>query len=131
METQEKTNFALYLEGLGLKMTAKADYNDYAKGWALNTNHYRVTLSREGRTMRFWFYQGYGIKHEPTLEGVIECLASDRTFTSYTLKEYGDELGWDSETASTYRHLINLNARYERVIGDTSTLDEIYEKATA
>ena len=77
------------------------------------------------------FYQGFGIKDAPTLERVIENLASDYTFAQYTLDEYGDEFGWDKETINTYKQLKSLNNRYEKLIGDTELLNKIYEKVTA
>lgn len=130
METQQET-LKDYLTGLGLKITAKQDYNYDSEGWSENTNHYRVTLSRNGKKMTFWFYQGYGIKEDPTLERVIETLASDRTFAHYSLDDFGDEMGWNSGTTKTYRLLKSLNARYERLIGSDEVLDKIYELVVA
>ena len=76
METQEKTDLATYLEGLGLSMT-------------------------------------------------------DRTYAQMTEREFGDELGWNSDTHASHRLLKSLNARYERLIGSETLLNEIYEKVSA
>jgi hypothetical protein len=120
-----------YLLGLGLKIKVSQDYNDNAQGWAENTNHYRVTLSKENRRMSFWYYQGYGIKDAPTLDRVIENLASDRIYAQMDVQEFGDEFGWNKDTIKTHRLLVSLNARYEKLIGSTELLDEIYDKVSA
>jgi len=130
METTTAT-LTDYLKGIGLKIKVSRDYNDNAPDIWERSNHYRVTLSREGRKMSFWYYQGYGIKEDPTLEGVVETLSSDRSLAQMSLDEFGGEFGWDKNTHKNHRHLLNLNRRYERVIGDDSLLDEIYERVTA
>lgn len=130
METQEMT-LADYLKEIGLRIKVNQDYNENAEEIWMTSNHYRITLSKENRRMSFWFYQGRGIKENPTLEAVIECLASDRNIAAMSLNEFGDEFGWDKNTTKTHRHLKNLNARYERLIGSPALLDEIYEKVTA
>lgn len=114
-----------YLQQIGVKFKVSQDYNDKATGWQTNANHYRVTISRFNRSMTFWFYQGYGIKSDPTLASVIESLNSDRLCATYTLQEFGDQFGWDSNTLPTYRLLQDLNKRYERVIGHDSILENI------
>lgn len=122
-DTQQQ--LAGYLTGLGLTLKVRQDYNDNAPDWAQDTNHYRLTLSRDGRRMSFWFYQGYGIKSDPDLAGVVESLASDRAFCSMSLDEFGDEMGWNKDTLKTYRLMMSLIRRYERVIGSKELLDQI------
>lgn len=117
-----------YLTGLGLRLTAIEDHNDKAQGWQSNTRHFRVTLSREGRRMSFWFYQGSGIKEDPDLSAVIYCLACDRSYANDTFEEFIANCGYDEDSVRTYRTIVDLNKRFERVIGSDTLLDEITEK---
>jgi hypothetical protein len=125
------TDLDAYLTGLGLKLKVRQDYNDNAGDMWTSANHYRLTLSRNGRRMSFWFYQGYGIKQEPTLAGVIESLAGDYNLAEYSLDDFGDEFGWNKDTIKIYRLITSLAKRYERVIGDPALIDEIDNKITA
>ena len=129
MTTQEKT-LTEYLKGIGLDLEFYHDYNEEAPEWANISNHYHITLTKDNEEMSFWFYQGTALD-EPTLERIIECLATDRTYAQMSLDEFGDEFGWDKNTTRTHRHLVAQNEDYERLIGDDSLLDEIYEKVTA
>jgi hypothetical protein len=133
-ETLENTTTELegYLTGLGVKFKVRQDYNQNAGDIWADANHYRVTISKDGRRMSFWYYQGYGIEHDPTLAGVIENLNSDYlTASSYNLNEFGDEFGWNKDTVKTYRQITSLAKRYARVIGDPVDIANIYAKITA
>jgi hypothetical protein len=125
------TDLDAYLTGLGLKLKARQDYNDNAGDMWASTNHYRLTLSRNGRRMSFWYYQGYGIKQDPTLAGVIENLAGDYNLAEYSLDDFGDEFGWNKDTVKIYRQITSLAKRYARVIGDPVDIANIYAKITA
>lgn len=121
-----------YLIGLGLSLKVEQDFNDNAPShWLNNSNHYRITLKRENRSMKFWYYQGYGIKHNPTLESVIASLSMDNTYSDLTLDDFGDELGWGKDTIRNYRLLNSLCSRYRRVIGNDDLVNAIYERVTA
>ena len=122
-----RQDLAGYLTGLGLTLKVRQDYNDSAPQWAQDTNHYRLTLSKDGRRMSCWYYQGYGIKSDPNLAGVVETLASDRFFSDRSLDDFGDEMGWNKDTIKTYRQIVSLNRRYERVVGSKELLDKIDE----
>lgn len=129
METTQDQALTGYLAGLGIKANIREDYNDYAPAIWEKSNHYRINLAYQGRRMAFWFYQGKGITRKPSLADVIYCLASDRNYAHYTREEFGEELGWNKDTSATYRHLTNLNQRYERVIGNEAILNKIAELA--
>ena len=125
------TDLDAYLTGLGLKLKVRQDYNDNAGDMWASANHYRLTLSRNGRKMSFWYYQGYGIKQDPTLAGVIENLAGEYNLAEYSLDDFGDEFGWNKDTVKTYRLITSLAKRYARVIGDPVDIANIYAKITA
>ena len=125
------TDLDAYLTGLGLKLKARQDYNENAGDMWASTNHYRLTLSRNGRKMSFWYYQGYGIKQDPTLAGVIESLTGEYNLAEYSLDDFGDEFGWNKDTVKTHRLITSLAKRYARVIGDPVDIANIYAKITA
>jgi hypothetical protein len=127
MDTLEKTLPALIEElGITLKIRHTAHPN-HATGWQLKANCYRVTLSYQGRTYSLFYYQGTGITREPSVSDVIACLASDLSILSEcdTLECFGDCMGWDKDTANTYRAIKRQSARYSKLIGDPTTLELI------
>ena len=112
--------------GVTLKIRHKAHPN-HATAWQLKMNSYRVTLSYEGRTYSLYYYQGTGIKRDPSVSDVIYCLSSDLSILNScdTLKCFGECFGWNSETADTYRAIKRQSARYSKLIGDAATLELI------
>jgi hypothetical protein len=127
MDTLEKTLPALLEElGVTLKIRHRAHPN-HATDWQLRANCYRVTLSYQGRSYSLFYYQGTGIKSEPSASDVVACLASDLSILNScdTLKCFGDCMGWNSETANTYRAIKRQSARYSKLIGDPTTLELI------
>jgi hypothetical protein len=127
MDTLEKTLPALLEElGVTLKIRHRAHPN-HASEWQLRANCYRVTLSYQGRSYSLFFYQGTGIKSEPSASDVVACLASDYSILSSceTLKCFGDCMGWNKDTANTYRAIKRQSARYSKLIGNPNTLEFI------
>jgi hypothetical protein len=95
--------------------------------WESKANAYRVKLSYEGRSYSLYYYQGRGIKSEPTASDIISCLSNDAGIleSCSDLKCFGDCMGWNSETAETYRAIKRQTARYRKLIGDANTLERI------
>ncbi len=128
----EQTTLPELLNELGvtMKIRHKAHPNSVNE-WQAKANCYRVTLNYQGRTYSLYFYQGQGVKSDPTVSDVIHCLASDLSILSScdTLKCFGDCMGWNSETANTYRAIKRESARYSKLIGDPVTLQIIGDLA--
>jgi len=128
--TREQDLPALLNElGITLKIRHRSHPNKVSE-WQAKANCYRVTLSYQGRTYSLYYYQGTGIKREPSVSDVIACLSSDLSILSScdTLKCFGDCLGWNEDTANTYRQLKRQGARYSKLIGDPVTLEAIASK---
>jgi hypothetical protein len=127
MDTLEKTLPAL-LEDLGvtLKIRHRA-HPIHATDWQIKANCYRVTLNYQGRTYSLYYYQGKGITRDPSVSDVIACLSSDLSILNScdTLECFGDCLGWNKDTANTYRAIKRQSARYSKLIGDPVTLQLI------
>jgi hypothetical protein len=125
--TKDQTLTDLISElGISLKIKHKA-HPANASEWQLQANCYRVTLSYQGRTYSLYYYQGKGIKSDPSVSDVIACLAIDRILINScdSLKCFGDCMGWNSETAPNYRAIKRQSARYSKLIGDPVTLQLI------
>lgn len=128
--TQEQTLTELVNElGISLKIRHKA-HPANAKEWQLKANCYRVTLSYQGRSYSLYYYQGHGIKGEPSVSDVIACLASDYNILNScnSLKCFGECFGWSEDTAQLYRAIKRQSARYEKLIGDLSILELLSSK---
>jgi hypothetical protein len=131
MNTLEKTLPALLDElGVTLKIRHRAHPNKVTD-WQAKANCYRVTLNYEGRSYSLYYYQGTGITRDPGVSDVVYCLASDLLILSGcdTLECFGDCMGWNSETANTYRAIKRQSARYSKLIGNPVTLQKIGDLA--
>jgi len=117
MITAEKQDIEQYLNELGVKFSFRQDWNDNAFMTWNNSNHFRVRISYEGRSMVTWFYQGQGVKGNPTISGVLECLLMDRSCALNGLKEFGLEFGWDEYTRETFNACLSNGRKLERVFG--------------
>jgi hypothetical protein len=116
--------------GITLKIRHRAHPN-HATEWQLKANCYRVTLNYQGRIYSLYYYQGQGIKQDPNVSDVIACLSNDLTILSEcdTVKCFGECMGWNSETANTYRAIKRQSARYSKLIGDPVTLQLIADRS--
>ena len=125
METNTKT-LPEIVQDLGITSTIEEQETPQnAPEWAQTANAYRITLRYQKRRMAFNFYQGRGNKEDPTTADVVYCLASDLNclISAPTLEEYGQEFGWDKNTAKTFRAVKDLSKRYQKLIGDASILE--------
>lgn len=129
MNATNDLDLPTYLTGLGIKITSKQiDHPTNAPDWAhKSANAYRVTLTFNGKRTSLNFYQGKGINRDLTLADVVACLASDYTCSRYSLQEFGDEFGWNSETVSTYRAVARSGMKLARLLGDVTIIDQINE----
>lgn len=64
--------------------------------------HYRCTLRKGGRRMTVYFSQGPAIQGEPTIEGVLSCLASD-TDGAENFDSWCRDLGFDTDSRRAER----------------------------
>jgi len=131
METKDRTLTDLISElGITLKIRHRSHPNKVDE-WQAKANCYRVTLSYDGRTYSLYYYQGQGIKQDPSVSDVIASLSNDFTILNSceTLKCFGECMGWNSETANTYRALKRQGARFSKFIGHPVTLQKLEDLA--
>jgi hypothetical protein len=117
MTTDTVKDLPALLNELGV--TAKAveiDRPATAPEWVQEfSRSYRVTVKYEGRRTSLFFYCGSGVKSAPSVADVVYALARDYDSSVYTLKEFGDEFGWNSETVDTYRAVKRNGAKFKRL----------------
>ncbi len=86
-----------------------------------NSDCYKVTISRPGHRMTFLFYHGIAIKHEPTLDKIIECLQSDASCADYDFEEFCSNLGYDEDNRRAeriYKAIQKETVRLKTFFGD-------------
>lgn len=131
METKEIT-LADYVDQIGVQVEIKpCNMPATAPKWALKGSHnaYRVKVSYQGRKMSFYFYAGKAVKDLKPAD-IIYDLARNWDNCVYSLDEFGDEFGWNSETHKIYRFVRRLGQRYADLIGDSDIRQEIAELAS-
>jgi hypothetical protein len=131
MTTKEQT-LENYLEELGVKMTAtQIEAPQSAPQWAKALGHFawRVNLNYKGKRAAVTFYQGKAHSKAPSVADIVADLARNYDLSIYTLKEFGDEFGWDSETATTYRAVKRVGERFRNLFSDDAERLNIAELA--
>lgn len=117
MSTDTKDLPALLSE-LGVTASAvRIDHPASAPKWATerDTAAYRVTVKYDGQRTSLYFYCGYGVKGKPSAADVVYALARDYDSSVYTLQEFGDEFGWNSETSAIYRAVKRSGDKFKRL----------------
>jgi hypothetical protein len=81
---------------------------------------FRCTLRCGHRRMTVYFSQGPAIEHEPTVEDVLDCLASDAAGAADTFEDWCAELGYDSDSRKaeqTYRLIREQSEKLAALLG--------------
>lgn len=129
MTTATVKELPALLNELGVKANAvRIDHPTSAPSWALDrTAAYRVTVKFNGVRTSLFFYCGYGVKDKPSVADVVYALARDYDSSVYTVQEFGDEFGWNSETASIYRAVKRNGAKFKRLFPNDEMRSSIVE----
>ena len=128
-ETEEKTLPELVQE-LGITHTVqRIDTPENAGEWQKKANAYGVSLRYQGRKMTFVYYQGTGIKTEPSCADLVHCLSSDLNILNSceTYECFVGCFGLDIHSHKTYAHLKKQGTRYEKLIGNSETISQLLE----
>ncbi len=130
MTTDTLKELPALLNELGVKANAvRIDHPDTAPSWALEreTSAYRVTVTYNRKRTSLFFYCGSAVKGAPSVADVVYALARDYDFSVYTLQEFGEEFGWNSETVDTYRAVKRNGAKFKRLFPNDDIRLEIAE----
>lgn len=73
--------------------------------WSASARHWRITITRDGRQMRVYFSQGSAHTDAPTLEDVLDCLASDAAGINNAagFDDWCSEYGYDTDSRKAER----------------------------
>ena len=127
--TTEKTLADLVNE-LGITHTAqRIDTPHNAGKWEQTANAYGVSLSYKGRKMSFVYYQGIGIKKDPSCADLVHCLSSDLNVLN-SCPDYDCFIGCfglDIYSHKVYAQLKKQGVKYEKLIGNSDTLSQLLE----
>lgn len=94
---------------------------DKRDDWQKDSFDYRCTLTYQGRKYSFDFWQGRGITHAPTVEGVLDCLLSDASLGENTFEDFCGELGYDTDSRKAYaqwKAICNVTKRMKQLLAD-------------
>lgn len=100
------------------------------KRWHDMARHFRITLKCRRRSMVVPFSQGPAIEKEPTVEDVLDCLASDAsTLEGNGFEEWCRDLGYDTDSRSAekaYRVIQRQAKALKHLLGnDQGTYDAL------
>ncbi len=111
------TTLRQFIASHNVRMTADwADSNPHMSGGMPNgSSHYKCTLRCGRRQMTVYFSQGPAICREPTVEDVLDCIASDAAGfeNAGSFEDWAGDYGYDTDSRSaekTYR-VIETQAR--------------------
>ena len=88
-------------------------------------NHYWVTLKRrengKRRQMSLYYSQGLGIKDEPRVGDVLNCLAQDSAGIEESFEDWAENLGYDPDSRRaehTYKVCVRQAAKLKQFLGE-------------
>lgn len=94
---------------------------DKQTDWQRDANGYTVTLKYKGRQYTLDFWQGSAITHDPTSEGVLECLLSDANGGEMTFDDFCGEFGYDNDSRTAervWKQCGTVREELQRMLGD-------------
>jgi len=93
---------------------------DKQDDWQKRSHGYTCTLAYQGRRLTVDFWQGTGIKQEPTAAGVLSCLLSDASSGQESFEEFCSNFGYDTDSRSalkTWRACVSMHSKLEKLLG--------------
>lgn len=98
--------------------------------WMRSARHFKCTLRCGKRRMTLHFSQGCAHTKEPTVEDVLNCLASDSAGldNSTTFESWCAEYGYDTDSRKAekiYRACQKQRDQLERLIGDATEFETL------
>jgi len=114
-----------------IKMSAEwADSNPNMADMPAGSTHWRCVLRCQGRQMTVPFSQGPAISHEPTVEDVLDCLASDACgyVNASNFEDWASEYGYDTDSRKderTFKAVEKATGRLQQLIRDADAFDTL------
>ena len=90
--------------------------------WSKTANHFKTTLSKDGRKIEIYFSQGTGIKNDPTATDVLYCIGRDSIayLENTSFIDFCMEYGYNEDSISDkkmYREVIKQGKKAEKLLG--------------
>lgn len=95
--------------------------------WQLDSRDFSCRLTYQGRSMTVDYWMGRGIKHDPTVTEVLDCLLSDASSfdNARDFDDWASEFGYDTEDPAvlkqakkTYNAIRKQAERLKTLLGD-------------
>lgn len=93
-------------------------WNDYG---SVDSNPYTVTLKYGSKRLTVPFFQGRGIKRDPTPADVLYCLCTDARAGLMTFEEFCSDFGYDPDSRKaekTWKACEKLAPRLVKFLGE-------------
>lgn len=90
--------------------------------WQKGAQDYSLTLGYKGRKMTLNYFQGCGIKTDPTSRGVLDCLLSDASGAdnARSFEEWASEYGYSNDSRKAekvYRAVERQTIKLKSLLG--------------
>jgi hypothetical protein len=114
-----------------VRMSAELAYaNPNMQDMPAGSSHWSCTLRMGRRQMTVPFSQGPAISHEPTVEDVLDCLASDAAGleNSRSFEEWASEYGYDTDSRKaerTYKAVERQSKKLRALVADDATFQAL------
>jgi hypothetical protein len=123
------------LDAMGLRMRATrvdARPGSDPTEWDKSASHYRVTLTRNGKSMRVYYSMGVALRDAPSEPDVIHSLLLDASGVDEDFPDWCANLGFDTDSRKAermYRACERTAASLARLFsaGELSDLNELFE----
>ncbi len=117
-----------FIERVGLGMSFSQFRS--RKGWDANMRHFHCIINRHGEsgTMKIDFSMGSGLKGDPTLTSVLDCLAGDLSDLANHLsfEEWAAEYGYDPDSRKAeaiYKAIEQQREDISQILSDSEVED--------
>ena len=101
---QKQETLKQFAAAINLKMVVNyADNNPSMDDQSWNANHYKLTFKKDKKRFTTFFSQGIGIKGEPKIPDVLECLQGDCQSAEYSFEDFCGEFGYDQDSRKAFK----------------------------
>lgn len=127
-----KQTMTEFIKNNNVTMTfEQADSNPYISDMPSGSNHYKVTIKKNGKQFTTYYSQGPAIYHGPEIEDVLNCLALDSLSfeNARDFEDFANEFGYDTDSRRAekiYRACEKTSKSMHRLFSDYQ-LEELYQ----
>lgn len=95
-------------------------------------NNYKCRLTHKGRSMTLYFSMGLALTREPSVEDVLDCLASDSAGfeNNDSFEDWCGEYGYDTDSRRaerTYKAIERQSEKLRKLLGEDLYQELLWE----